>query len=99
MSDHVCPGCADILDHLSPDERNRIALRKASNAFYEANDKLFALVVRRGWTHNSTIAADQAAKEADEALIMAALKYAATRQPKPDSPKPGPVDDSRGDKR
>lgn len=90
MSDHVCPGCQDTLDRLSPDERNRIALRKAANAFYEANDKLFALVVERGWTHNSTIAADQAAKEADEALIMAAIKYAATRQPKPGSPTPGP---------
>ena len=71
-----CPGCDERLAALPPDDRARIPLRKAANAWREANDQLSELVVDYGSGDDRVKAQEAIVEACDDALVVAAISYA-----------------------
>lgn len=76
-----CPTCNERVAQLTPDDRARIPLRQAANAFYEAGDRVFEHVREHGRDTPAARERDaelQARQDrCDDELAKAAIVYAA----------------------
>lgn len=77
MSD-TCPGCQERRRRLKPEDRARIPLREACNAWREENDRLSEMVRAMGWHHPDVIAQNARVEAADDQLAEAARAFAAS---------------------